>query len=328
MSAAHLTPRARARALSVAVIVLAATVVLGVLAGPHGLSLPDEGTLSLRASRTLLAALVGAALACTGAALQALLRNVLAEPFVIGVSGGAALGGSVPLAIGVGALSALTVPVGAVLGAVAASLVLTAFLARDRRAHSHATLLVGVAMNAFASAVITVMKTLLPPDQTTSLLFWLIGTIGYVDGLSLVVVIVCVAVSVGLLVVSAGDLEILALGDDEARRLGVDVVRTRVVTYLACSLAVGAVVPVSGLIGFVGVVVPHALRLTTTADMRLLLPLSAIVGASGLVVTDAFARLSFAVFSTELPVGALTCAIGAPFFAIALIRDLRERGAR
>lgn len=328
MSAAHLTPRARARALALTVVVLTAALAIGALAGPHGFSLPDEGTLALRASRTFLAALVGAALACTGAALQALLRNVLAEPFVIGVSGGAALGGSVPLVVGVGALSAFTVPLGAVVGAIAASLVLTAFLARDRRAHSHATLLVGVAMNAFASAVITVMKTLLPPDQTTSLLFWLTGTIGYVETTSLVVVLVCVVVSIGALVALSGDLELLALGDDEARRLGIDVVRARVVAYLACSLAVGAVVPVSGLIGFVGVVVPHALRLTTTADMRLLVPLSALVGASALVVTDATARLSFAIFSTELPVGALTCAFGAPFFAVALVRDLRERGGR
>jgi iron complex transport system permease protein len=314
------------RALAFGTLALVVAVAIGLVAGPHGLSLPNAESAVLRLHRTLLAGAVGAALASTGAALQALLRNVLAEPFVIGVSGGAAVGGALPLVVAGSAFAALTVPLGAVLGAVAASLLLTAFLARDKRPHSHATLLVGVAMNAFASALITVLKTLLPPDRTSSLLFWLTGSIGYVDGPTLALVVVCVCVSMAVLIRRAGELELLALGDDEALRLGVDTTRTRIVAYLACSLAVGAVVPVSGLIGFVGVVVPHALRLAVSADMRFLLPMSAIVGAAGLVVTDALSRLSFALFSTEIPVGALTAALGAPFFAFALMRDLKRGG--
>lgn len=311
-----------------------ATVLLGacfgMCAGPDGISLAwllDEEArqtvMTLRGARVALALLVGAALSMTGASLQALLRNPLADPYIIGVSGGAALGGALAVAAA-GAVAAIAVPTGAVAGAFVASAGLAWFVAREGRGRTDATLLVGVVFNAFASAIITLIKTLLPADRSYALLFWLVGTVGYPDGTTLVVVAAAVAVGGAVLLVMSGRLDVLALGDDEALRLGVSPLATKVVAYGAASLLVGAVVPVTGMIGFVGLVVPHALRLVLGGDMRLLVSSSALFGGAALVLFDGATRWGFSVFGTELPVGALTALVGAPIFAFSLARRLKE----
>jgi iron complex transport system permease protein len=322
-----LTPRRRRAVIAGGVVACLAAFALALLVGPDG-GLPDDPelratSLSLRGTRALLALAVGGALSAAGAALQALLRNPLADPYIIGVSGGAAVGGALAVAAGAAAFSA-AVPLAAVFGAFGASAGLAWFVAREGDGRSDATLLAGVVFNAFASAVITLIKTMLPAERSYALLFWLVGTIGYVDGKTLLTLGLAIAAGVALLLRTSGRLELLALGDDEAARLGVHPGRTKLLVYLACSLLVGACVPVTGMIGFVGLVVPHALRLWLGSDRRLLVAASTLYGAAVLVVFDAAVRGGFAVLGTELPVGVLTALVGAPVFAWALARRLRE----
>lgn len=331
MTRALTAPRRRI-ALLVAGGALLLAVSLGLCAGPAGLGTawlfdpPARAlTLGLRLPRVLLALVVGAGLATSGAALQALLRNPLADPYIIGVSGGAAVGGALALATGLGAL-ALKVPVGAFAGAFVASAGLAWFVARDRSNRGDAALLAGVVFNSFAAAVITLIKTLLPAERSYALLFWLVGSLGYVGWATLLGVAACVLFGCAGLIALGGRLELLSLGDAEAARLGVPVSSTKLLVYALASLVVGVLVPITGMIGFVGLVVPHALRLLLGPDQRLLLPASALGGACALVLFDAAARLGFSILDTELPVGALTAVVGAPVFAFALARRVMRGG--
>lgn len=329
----ELTAGRRRAALVGGALAVAVATALGLASGPDGAALAwldDDASralvLELRGARVLLALLVGAALSATGAALQALLRNPLADPYIIGVSGGAAVGGALVIALGASAALA-SVPVGAFLGAFLASAGLSWFVARGGEQRSDAALLAGVVFNSFAAAVITLIKTLLPADRSYSLLFWLVGNLPYVDGRTLLGVGAMVVAGVLLLARVSGRLELLSLGDVEARRLGVPVFGTKLLVYGVASALVAVVVPVTGMIGFVGLVVPHALRLAFGPDQRLLVAASALFGAATLALFDAAARLSFVALGTELPVGALTALVGAPVFALALARRVMRGGA-
>lgn len=329
--AATLTPATRRRVLGVGVGAVVVAALAAVCVGSDGVSLDvlldagDRGLLlPLRAARVGIGLLVGAALAATGAALQALLRNPLADPYVIGVSGGAAIGGALAVGVG-GVLAEAGLPFATSIGAFVASAGLAWFVARDRSGRSETAILVGVVFNAFAWALVAVVKTALPAGRTQALLFWLVGAIGYPSPELLAAAAVLVVGGVAALTRAAGPLSLLALGDDEARRLGVDGARTKLVVYAAASLLVGVAVATTGIIGFVGLIVPHALRLRTSSDERLLVPASALFGAAALATFDAASRAGFAVFDTELPVGALTAVVGAPLFALALWRRTTER---
>ncbi|HEX8909931.1 MAG TPA: iron ABC transporter permease [Anaeromyxobacteraceae bacterium] len=298
---------------------------------------PDRSILlGLRLPRALLAAVVGCALAAAGTALQALLRNPLAEPFVLGVSGGAALGGTLvllaaslatrlfaPLGELLGA--APPVAVGAIAGAAGATLLVFALGRVGGRLVPEAALLVGVVFNAFAAAVITLLKVLVRPDDAARLLYWLMGAIGYESGRTLAVGAACVGAAVGALGLLSGRLNLLALGDDEAASLGVHVGRTRAAVLLAASAATGAAVALSGMVGFVGLIVPHAARRVLGPDHRLLVPATALFGAAFLVLADALARVAFLPLGTEPPVGALTAFLGGPLF-LWLLRRAEGRG--
>jgi iron complex transport system permease protein len=298
---------------------------------------PDRAILlGLRLPRAVLAALVGCALASAGAALQALLRNPLAEPFVLGVSGGAALGGTLVmvaagllgrLAAGAGAVlgSAPPVAVGAVTGAALATLLVFALGRIGGRLVPEAALLVGIIFNAFAAGVITLLKLLVPPEMAARLLYWLMGSIGYETPGTLAVAGALVALStLGLFALSA-QLNLLALGDDEAASLGVNVARSRALVFFAASAATGAAVALSGMVGFVGLIVPHLVRKVAGPDHRLLVPASAFFGATFLVLADALARLAFLPLGTEPPVGALTAFVGGPLF-LWMLRRHEARG--
>lgn len=284
-----------------------------------------------RLPRTLLAIIVGSALAVVGAAFQALVRNPLADPFVLGTSGGAALGATASLVLGLGAIPIAGVvlpgtPLLAFAGA-AASLALVYGLAsfRGRLLPVH-LLLIGVVFNFFASAVIMFLKTVVAAQKAQEMLLWLMGSLS-LEGLSLRDIgIAGGLVGVGLVVVGASSaaLNVVSLGDEGAAHLGVDLDRVRRRIFVATSLMVGAAVSVSGLIGFVGLVVPHALRLVFGPDHRLLIPASALAGAALLVLCDLAARLLFPVLTTEAPVGVLTAFIGGPVFVWLLVRT---RGA-
>lgn len=272
--------------------------------------------LGLRIPRAVLGALVGASLAASGSALQALLRNSLADPFVLGVSGGAALGATLALALGLQALAGP--PLFAFVGAVTAmALVLAAGRAQSS---PYAALLTGVVFNAFAAAVITCIKTLLTPDRLGEVLYWLAGSLGYEHPRTLLLGGGLQLAALAVLWAESARLNLLSLGDDEAASLGVPVRRTRALVLLAASLSVAGAVALAGLVGFVGLIVPHLLRMALGPDQRLLLPASALGGAAFLVVADAATRVLFPVFHAEPPVGVVTAVLGGPLFVWLLNR--------
>lgn len=322
----ELTPERRRRAIIASTAFVLASVLFAVCAGPDGLGLDflhdsiSAVLVSLRYKRIFLGAVAGAALAATGAALQALLRNALADPYIIGVSGGAAIGGALVLATG-WASAGLSLSVGSFAGALFASAGLGYFVSRLGTGRNDAALLAGVVFNSFAAAVLTLIKTLLPADRAYTLLYWLVGNIAYVKWDELLPLGCITLLALIILFRMSGHIELLALGPKEALRMGVPVRSVELIVYALASLLVALTVPLTGMIGFVGLIVPHGLRLLIGPDQRLLLPVSALVGAGTLVFFDAVARLSFLWLHTELPVGALTAIFGAPLFGLALLRN-------
>jgi len=283
----------------------------------------------LRLPRVALAAVVGAALSVSGAALQALLRNPLADPFVFGLSGGAALGTAAAAIAGGAALGEAASLIGLLPGqlmACAGAMAAGAGVFFLGRAHGQLVperaLLVGVVFNSFASAAVIGIQAVLAPERTQAVLLWLSGSLGYEPPSVLLAAAATVAVSCAALTALAGRFNLLALGDDGAASLGVDVARTRALAFALASVAVGAAVALTGLVGFVGLVVPHAVRLLAGPDHRVVLPASALGGAAFLVLADAAARLLFRGLGTEPPVGAVTALVGAPLF-VALLRSRR-----
>jgi iron complex transport system permease protein len=299
---------------------------------------PDATILfSIRLPRLALAAVVGCALASAGTALQALLRNPLAEPFVLGVSGGAALGGSIVLVAAV-ALSRLSgggapsgaapsVAAGAVAGAALSTFVVFGLGRIGGRLVPEAALLVGIVFNSFVAGVITLMKLLVPAEQASRLTYWLVGAVASESGSTLALGAALVAAAVAVLLALSGRLNLLTLADEEAASLGVDVRRARAIVFFAASAATGAAVALGGMVGFVGLIVPHVARRLVGPDHRLLLPASALFGAAFLVLADAVARLAFLPLGTEPPVGAVTAFVGGPFFLWLLRRTEAREGA-
>jgi iron complex transport system permease protein len=188
-------------------------------------------------------------------------------------------------------------------------------------------ILVGVVFNAFAAGVITLLRLLVPPDRAARLLYWLLGTIGYESGTTLATGAAAVAVALALLAVLSARLNLLTLAEEEAASLGVDVRRERALLFLVASAATGAAVALAGMVGFVGLIVPHVARRFVGPDHRLLVPASALFGAAFLVLADALARLAFLPLGTEPPVGAVTAFLGGPFFLWLLARGARSESA-
>jgi iron complex transport system permease protein len=277
----------------------------------------------VRLPRVLLAALAGAGLSIVGVALQALLRNPLAEPFVLGVSGGAAFGATLAILLGLtGAtmLGASLVPLAALAGGMGATILVHAFAAAAPGSRGTSVLLAGIVVNAIASAAITFVKTLIVPAKAQELLFWLMGFLDVPSRASLVALAVYTALGAGILLYDAARLNVLSLGDEAASHLGIRVRAVELRTLLASSLVVGAIVSVTGLIGFVGLIVPHVLRRLLGPDTRVLMPASLGLGAAALVVCDLVSRGSFRWLHTEPPVGAVTALIGGPLFLFLLRR--------
>lgn len=283
--------------------------------------------LDVRLPRVLLAAIAGAGLSLVGAAFQAMLKNPLAEPYVLGVSGGAALGATVAIAAGIetaSILGAAVVPGAALLGGLGATFLVygVAHGARDGSAGT-SILLAGVMVNAIAAALITFLKTFVSPSRAQQLLRWLTGFVDLPTTPGLVAVTLYVSVGAAVLVRDAARLNLLALGSEAAGTLGLDVRALERRVFLASSAIVGAIVSVTGLIGFVGLVVPHGLRRLVGPDHRGLLPLSITVGGSMVVLCDLVSRLAFRWLATEPPVGAVTALVGGPVFLWLLWRSAR-----
>jgi iron complex transport system permease protein len=282
--------------------------------------------MDIRLPRILLAIFVGASLAVAGTSFQALLRNPLADPYVLGVSSGAALGAILALILEPhlalpGSVVALFTPLGAFIGA-AATIAGVYFLGRRQGAIDSATLLLGGIVSAsFLSAVIMFLMTTLTGRDFRGMAFWLMGDLSTALQPSLRWVLgVGFAAAAGAIYTTASDLNLLLAGEKEAMHLGVDVARVRLVVYIAASILTGLAVSVSGAIGYVGLLVPHVMRLIFGSDHRILLPTAAFGGAIAVVIADTLARTLAA--PSELPVGAMTALFGAPLFIYLLRRRL------
>lgn len=341
---ARVLPR-NALALTGAVLVLFAAMLVGILVGPAGLTtggvlldiadrLPlvdvDSGLSTrqqailwnIRMPRVVLGVLVGAMLAIAGAAYQGVFRNPLADPYLLGVSSGAGLGATLAIVVG-GAAGFAGVPIAAFAGgllAVGATYSLGRTVGGSRS--EVVIILAGVAVAAFANAIQTFFMQL-HDDTLRQVYSWMLGRLS-TDGWSdVVVVLPYVVVTVAIIALHRRTLDVMAVGDVEAASLGINPARVRLLLVCVATLGTAAVVSASGLIGFVGIVVPHAVRLLAGPGHRLLLPLSLLVGASFLVLADVLARTVMS--PAELPIGVVTAAIGAPFFLVVL---RRSRGVR
>ncbi len=278
----------------------------------------------VRVPRVLLAFMVGGSLAAVGASLQALLRNPLADPYVIGISSGAALGAAVAILFGVGlsvfGLSVL--PFCAFLGALISLFIVYRIAVAYRSFSVHTLLLGGVVLNAIFSALILFLTSLADPYKASGMYAWLMGSLTGPDFQTVSVLAVYLVLGVSILVAQARSLNLLTLGEEAARSLGVEVERVKRVIFAASALLTGSVVAFSGLIGFVGLIVPHAVRLAFGADHRLLLIASGLVGGTFLMVADTLARTLLS--PTEIPVGVVTALVGGPIFLYLLVQQRRR----
>jgi len=280
------------------------------LASRQGDSEASVIVLEIRLPRILLAILVGAALSVAGTGLQALLRNPLADPYVLGISSGAAVGAIFALWIG-GRIAAAS-PLAAFVGAMI-TMVWVYLLGRSGgRLASYTLILAGVITASFLSAVILFMLTLLSTRDVRGIAFWLMGDLSVTPVTELRILAPAIILAIAGLYVFAKDLNVLLLGAEEAVHLGVNVPRVEMAVYVLASLLTGIAVSTSGAIGYLGLLVPHLGRMFVGNDHRLLLPTAALGGAILLVLSDTIARTVLA--PAELPVGAVTAVAGAPVF--------------
>jgi iron complex transport system permease protein len=301
---------------------------LHVLFGQSSQISSDYGLIlwNIRLPRILLAIIVGASLSVAGTSFQALLRNPLADPYVLGVSSGASVGAilaliATPFLSLPPALSALLTPLGAFLGA-AATISAVYFLGRrEGQIDSTTLLLAGVITASFLSAIITFLMSTITSGNTRGMAFWLLGNLSTSFQKSVYWFLgIGFFVAAGAIYTTASDLNLLLAGEKEAMHLGVDVPRVRLVVYIAASFLTGLAVSVSGAIAYVGLIVPHVMRLIFGSDHRTLLPTAALGGAIAVVFADTIARTVVA--PTELAVGAVTAVVGAPLFIYLLRRGV------
>jgi iron complex transport system permease protein len=270
----------------------------------------------IRIPRILLGACVGASLAVAGAGLQALLRNPLAEPYLLGVSNGAALGTMIGFVLFQNVEAAR--PVLAFAGAVAATVVVYR-MAKSRAGMSVERLVLsGVIVTTFLSSVIIMLTTLLDASRLRSFTFWLLGDLSQASSTGIWISGVAVAIVTVVLTSQARSLNLMMIGERDALDFGVEVGRVRFLVFGGASLVVGAAVAASGSVGYVGLIVPHLVRLSIGSDNRLVVPFSAVAGAIFVVLADTIARTAIA--PRELPVGAVTALVGAPLFIYLLRR--------
>ena len=303
------------------VVVVAGALALAVVLGPAHVPLADLTTSdvvrSLRLPRALLAFLVGGSLALAGAGLQALVRNPLADPSLLGLSGGAGLGAVLAIALHVSSPWAL--PLAAFAGALGAmALVYRLGLVGGAELDPRVLILAGVAVGAFTAAVTTALVSLSDAAELRNAFLWLWGGLSGASWDSVLLLCVYAPLPIAVLLAAARPLDLLALGEEPARHLGADVESVKRRVYVAASLLTAAAVAVSGVIGFVGLVIPHAMRLLWGHRHRPLLPAAFLGGGALLLLSDTVARV--AVAPRELPVGIVTALIGVPVFVLLLRR--------
>lgn len=292
--------------------------VLDVLTGT-GDAITRTIVLELRLPRVALAIVAGGALALSGAVFQALLRNPLAEPYVLGIAGGAAVGAVAAVVLGLSVIP-MVVPLAALAGAIGAMLLVLRIAVRVGRAlDTRVLLLAGVVVGAFFNAVILLLLMLADVESFRSAVFWMMGSLAGANWRSAALLTLYVLPAMLVLLALARPLNLLAISDETAFFLGARVERVKLVAYFVASLLVAAAVSVCGVIGFIGLIVPHAIRLMWGSDHRLLLPACVLGGGAFLLLADTVARTITA--PAELPVGVITALVGVPIFVMLLRRS-------
>lgn len=306
-------------ALTIALIgACAVSLFAGAVRIPLG-EMANSDIVRLRIARIILGIVAGAGLSVSGVIFQALLRNPLAEPYILGVSSGAGLGAALAVILGITAISTWMLPAMAFVGAVA-TIFLVYAIARSSSGvvPVYTLLLSGTVVSAAMGSILMYIISVSSSEQLHSVIWWLLGNLQILDLHLLKVVSFIVAVCIILTIFLAHTLNVITLGHEPAAHLGLNVELTKKMFFLIASLMAGATVASCGLIGFVGLIVPHTVRLIVGPDHRKLVPAAALSGAAFLVIADSFARSVIA--PTEIPIGVITAFLGGPFFLILLRR--------
>ncbi|MFA6308985.1 MAG: iron chelate uptake ABC transporter family permease subunit [Clostridia bacterium] len=279
---------------------------------------------SVRLPRVLAAVLIGSALATTGAVLQGMFRNPMADPGIIGVSSGAGLGAVTAIALGLSASSIFYLPLFASVGALLAALIIFVLSLRGGKVAVFTLILSGIAVSTFLGAITSMILSFTSKDNVHEFLFWSMGNLYSIRWESVQLVFIPIIIGVVILITFARDLNVMLLGEEEAQSVGVNSSKIRMLILIVASITTAAAVCISGPISFVGLIVPHIMRIILGPDHRLLLPASAVAGAIFLVICDLIARIAFA--PIEINVGIITSLVGAPYFLYLLIRSRRAGG--
>ncbi len=302
-------------ALSIGSVSIPISHILAVLTGGDTATAAERTIiLSLRLPRILLALLVGSGLSIAGVAFQALLRNPLAEPYILGISSGGTVGAIIAIGLSLGA-SAITTPLASFIGSASVMFLVYGIAHRRGQIDTNALLLGGVMIGAFFNAAVLLIIAVFNQELRNAFL-WLMGNLSSANTDAMLVVSPILLVASFLLFLQARNFNLISTGDETALQLGVEVSNVKRYSYLLASLITGLVVSVSGVIGFVGLLIPHVCRMLFGPDHRLLLPASFLLGASFLILTDILSRTLLA--PSEIPVGAITAAVGAPVFVYLL----------
>lgn len=279
---------------------------------------------AIRMPRVILAILVGSALAVSGAVLQGMFRNPLADPGLIGVSSGAALGAVASVALGFSALGVATLPASAFVGGVIASIAVYLMARHDGRTEVVTLVLTGIALNTVAGAMTGLLTYVASDQQLRAVVFWSLGSLGSATWTSVGASFPFILTGLLLIPRWSAALNLFVLGEREARHLGVDTERVRLKLILVTALMTGAAVAVAGVVGFVGLIVPHVIRLVAGPNHRVLIPACALGGASLVLIGDLVARTIAA--PAELPLGVVTALLGGPFLLVLMLRTRSAQG--
>lgn len=291
----------------------------GGLIQPDASSIQETIVVDIRTPRVILAVLVGMGLAIAGAAMQGLFRNPMAEPYVLGMSSGAACGAALAIVLGFGKIfGSLSIPALAFIGATITIFVVYNIARTEGRVTTETLLLAGIAVGFFLYAVVSFLKIIASHEALRDVLLWLMGSFALAAWADVRMVVLPLLGGIGVLYFLSRELNILQFGEEHALHLGVEVETIKRILLAASALVTAVAVSVSGIIGFVGLIIPHMVRLIIGPDHRLLLPASALCGAIFLVLCDTLARA--VVEPQEVPIGIITAAIGAPYFVYLLRR--------
>lgn len=284
-------------------------------------SIDEMIILQIRLPRIILAVLVGSALAVAGVVMQGLFKNPMADPYIIGISSGAALGASSTIVLGITVFGLYTISSMAFLGAIISSFVVYNIARVGGKVPVGTLLLSGIALASFLSAI-TALMTYLAGEKLHQIIFWLMGGLWNANWNQVMIAFPVICFGIIAVYIFARDLNIMLLGEEPAQHLGIEVESLKRIMLIIASLITGVAVSVSGIIGFVGLIIPHIVRILVGPDHRILIPASTLTGAIFLVWADTLARTIIA--PTEIPVGIITALFGAPFFIYLLRRKKRE----